>query len=364
MEKCLYVSDLDGTLLRSDETISDYTCSVINKLTQSGMLFSYATARSYVTAKKVTKGLDAKIPLIVYNGAFVIDNVSEEVLISNFFQNDIKIVLEELFSNEIYPIVYSYIDEVELFSFIPEKCTKGMRDFLHTREGDKRWREAENCEQLMQGNLFYITCIDEKEKLEPFFEKYKDKYHVVFQKDIYTREQWLEIMPKEASKANAILQLKKLLGCEKVISFGDASNDMDMFHISDEAYAVANANEELKQNATGVIECNNEDGVAKWLERKNFTEEKQMIDTRCGLQCEGCEYKESCNCGGCIATNGNPFHGECPVAQCCQEKGYVHCGECPDIPCKLLSDYSCDKEHGDTPPGARIEQCLKWAGKK
>ena len=84
MEKCLYVSDLDGTLLRSDETISEYTCNVINKLIENGGLFSYATARSYATAKRVTKGLDAKIPLIVYNGAFVIDNVSEEILISNY----------------------------------------------------------------------------------------------------------------------------------------------------------------------------------------------------------------------------------------------------------------------------------------
>ena len=70
---------------------------MINKLTQSGMLFSYATARSYVTAKKVTKGLGAKIPLIVYNGAFVIDNLSEEVLISNFFPNDIKNVWKNFF---------------------------------------------------------------------------------------------------------------------------------------------------------------------------------------------------------------------------------------------------------------------------
>lgn len=265
MKKCLYVSDLDGTLLRSDETISDYTCDVINRLTESGILFSYATARSYVTAKKVTKGLDAKIPLIVYNGAFVIDNVSEEILISNFFEDDIKEVLEELFANEVYPIVYSYIDKVEFFSFIPDKCSQGMRDFLNTRKGDRRFRAADNREQLIQGNLFYITCIDSKEKLEPFFEKYKERYHVVFQQDIYTKEQWLEIMPKEASKANAILQLKKLLGCEKVISFGDAANDMDMFHISDEAYAVANAFDELKQVATGVIESNNNDGVAKWL---------------------------------------------------------------------------------------------------
>ena len=42
--KTLYVSDLDGTLLRSDETTSEYTNSVINNLTDRGMIFSYATA--------------------------------------------------------------------------------------------------------------------------------------------------------------------------------------------------------------------------------------------------------------------------------------------------------------------------------
>lgn len=39
MKKCLYVSDLDGTLLRSDETISDYTCDVINRLTEVAHCF-------------------------------------------------------------------------------------------------------------------------------------------------------------------------------------------------------------------------------------------------------------------------------------------------------------------------------------
>ena len=52
----LYVSDLDGTLLRNDETTSEYTNQVINSLVDKGMLFSYATARSLITAKKVTKG--------------------------------------------------------------------------------------------------------------------------------------------------------------------------------------------------------------------------------------------------------------------------------------------------------------------
>lgn len=86
-----------------------------------------------------------------------------------------------------------------------------------------------------------------------------------------------------------------------------------------------------------------------------------MIETRCGLLCESCSWKEETNCGGCIATNGKPFHGECPIAVCCQDKGIVHCGECADIPCELLTSYSCHPEHGDSPHGARIEQCKKWA---
>ena len=49
----LYVSDLDGTLLRSNEVTSEYTNSVINSLVDKGMIFSYATARSLITTKKV-----------------------------------------------------------------------------------------------------------------------------------------------------------------------------------------------------------------------------------------------------------------------------------------------------------------------
>ena len=72
-------------------------------------------------------------------------------------------------------------------------------------------------------------------------------------------------MPKCATKANAILKLKDLWECEKIVSFGDAINDIPMFLISDECYAVENAVDELKAMATTIIPSNNEDGVAKWL---------------------------------------------------------------------------------------------------
>ena len=262
----LYVSDLDGTLLRSDQVTSDYTNQVINTLVDKGMLFSYATARSLITAKKVTMGIQAKIPLIVYNGAFVIDNVTEEILIANYFDDTVFTLLDDLFNNNIYPIVYSYIKGSEKFSFVPELCTKGMNKFIERRNGDVRTNAVSSLAELKLGNVFYITCIDDSEKLKPLYNKYKDTYHCVFQTDIYTKDKWLEIMPIEASKSNAIKQLQTMLGCEKLIAFGDGINDIDMFQIADESYAVANSHEELKKHATAVISSNDEDGVAKWLE--------------------------------------------------------------------------------------------------
>ncbi len=87
-----------------------------------------------------------------------------------------------------------------------------------------------------------------------------------------------------------------------------------------------------------------------------------MIDSRCGLHCTDCEWKETCGCGGCIETMGQPFHGKCPIAICCQDKGLIHCGECDTIPCAKLYAYSyLDPEHGDKPQGARVEVCRHWA---
>lgn len=141
-----------------------------------------------------------------------------------------------------------------------------MKKFLLSRQGDVRTNVVKSAENLKIGDIFYITCIDSPEKLKPLYDKYKDKFHCVYQKDIYTYEQWLEIMPLEASKANAIKQLQKILECDRVIVFGDGRNDIDMFELADESYAVQNADEQLKRYATAVISSNDEDGVAHWLE--------------------------------------------------------------------------------------------------
>lgn len=264
--KTLYVSDLDGTLLRSDAKTSEYTNQVINRLTSEGILFSYATARSYLTATKATKGLNAKIPIITYNGAVILQNDTFDIIAQNaFYQNEKEEILNELLRRGIYPIVYAYKSGKEKFSYLVNKCNRATTEFLLTRKGDVRDTPVELDRALGFGDVFYFVCIDAYEKLEPLYMQFKEKYHCIFQKEIYSGEQWLEIVPQNVSKASAILQLKERLGIEYIVAFGDGKNDIEMFEIADESYAVENAVDELKAIATGIIESNDFDGVAKWL---------------------------------------------------------------------------------------------------
>lgn len=261
-------------MLRSDITISEYTSRVIKDLTDKGMLFSYATARSYITATKVTQGLNARIPIITYNGAAIVENDTGRILAKNpFMEEQKKEIFWILLARGVCPIVYAYTGEKETFSYVWEQCSDATKEFLLTRQGDVREHPVESLVDLIKGDVFYFTCIDSCAKLERLYHQLKDKYHCIFHKDIYSGEQWLEIMPQHVSKANAIAQLKEYLGADYVVAFGDGKNDIEMFELADEAYAVANAVEELKAIATDVIGSNDEDGVARWLAERNYDEE-------------------------------------------------------------------------------------------
>lgn len=263
--KTLYVTDLDGTLLRPDETLSNFTVRTINSFVEQGMLFSYATARSIITASRVTAGLSTHFPVILYNGAFIRRPDTGELLASNFFGPEFRELLGDLLAHEVYPIVYSLTDGQERYRYWAEKSTPGMTLFNNSRRGDPRETPVHSAQALYEGSPFCMTCIDETQKLAPLYERYKHRFHCILHHDIYSGNQWLEFLPKSSSKANAVRQLKDLLGCDRLVVFGDGKNDMDMFRMADEAYAMENAVVELKAIATEVIGSNEADGVAKWL---------------------------------------------------------------------------------------------------
>ena len=264
----LYVTDLDGTLLNSNDQISQYSMEIINGLVAKGMQFTYATARSLVSASVVAKGLSTTIPVIAYNGALIVNPATGEVISSLSFTGEeaarIREVLQEHGAN---PLVYAYVDGVERVSYVTGRENEGIRRYLEVRKGDRRFRPLEDETLLYQGNIFYFTCIADREELLPLYEIFKrdGRYRCTLQQELYRPEFFLEIMPEKASKAEAIKRLKEIWHCGKVVSFGDAVNDIPMFEISDECYAVANGVAELKACATGVIASNDEDGVARWL---------------------------------------------------------------------------------------------------
>lgn len=269
MTKTLYISDLDGTLIRSDEMISAYTAETVNRFVRAGGCFSYATARSIVTAAKVTAGLNTEFPVICYNGAFILSNGTREVLHGNFFPAQAAgAIRRALTERGIFPIAYAYIDGRERFSYIERDVSPGMRFFLDSRLDDPRRREAHTEEELYRGDLFYVSCISDEAELAPVRDIFgpDEGVHCVYQRDIYSGAQWCELLPARATKADAALRLKEMLGCERLVVFGDGRNDLPLFAAADERYAMRNAVPELKEIATAVIGGNDEDGVAKWLE--------------------------------------------------------------------------------------------------
>ena len=271
MEKILYVTDLDGTLLNKNDRINPKSIDIINELVEKGMMFTYATARSLVSASVVTAGLSTKIPVIAYNGAFIFQPATGEILSQErFSKEEMDYVADVLNEHDISTLVYSYIQGIEKVSWVTERENEGIKRYLSLRKGDRRLRPVEGQEELYQGDIFYFTCIGDKDELQPIYDIFSRdvRYRCTIQQELYRPEYFCEIMPVGATKAHAIRKLKKIWECDKVISFGDAINDIPMFEISDESYAVENAVDELKAVATGIIGSNEDDGVANWLKER------------------------------------------------------------------------------------------------
>ena len=267
--KTLFVSDLDGTLLTAKETVSEYSLRLLNELIdEDGVLFTYATARSLNSAAKAVWGLRQNLPVILYNGAIIMEPWNGNKLYNSHFTGtvraDIRRILHEY---DVWPLVYSFLGNKERVSWLRGRETEGMKRYLSRRAGDPRLNPVDSPDELKDDEIFYYTYIDAKERtdvLHAVFEK-DARFRCIYQQETYQSDYWLEIMPAGTSKGAAATVLKERLGAEKLVAFGDALNDRELFRAADEAYAVENADEELKKAATAVIGYSEEDSVSKFI---------------------------------------------------------------------------------------------------
>ena len=266
--KTLYVTDLDGTLMRNDLSISDFSVRTINELVEKGFAFTYATARSINSAREITGRLKLKLPVITRNGAVLADNATGKYLEKAVFtEEEVKLLKELIPELPRCGFVSCFFGDDMIKAYVPVEHTVCFQGYLDYYKNDRAKTEVPDLESMFCGIPGYVTLISSKEDLDPVYERVR-KYpgwECIFQKDIYRDEYWLEICPQNCTKAKTILKLKKEYGFDKVIVFGDSVNDLPMFKAADEAYAVANAIDELKGAATAVIGSNEEDAVAGFL---------------------------------------------------------------------------------------------------
>lgn len=270
--KTLYVTDLDGTLMRGDKTLSEFTVNTLNKLIDQGMLITYATARSFQSAWEITKDIHFKIPVITRNGTVFADQIlKKETDISRFPEKEVD-TLKKLLTGTVERagFVTAYFDGEMMKTYRHGNICPGLRKYVDEHANDRRMRAIGEDTDLFDGVVTYVTLIAERDELQPVYEKVRNagNWECILQKDTYGDEYWLEICPQNATKAKAVLRCKEELLCDRVVVFGDSVNDLSMFAVADEACAVENGIEEVKAAATVIIPSNENDGVATYLRNR------------------------------------------------------------------------------------------------
>ena len=271
MGKTLYISDLDGTLLQNDAKLSGYTTQVLQAFIGRGGLFSVATARTIEsTAKVIASMLPLPIPHVLMNGAMIYDSQEQRFVKKNIIAPEV--ICELLALAKVHGqtgMLYSLAEDYTRVYHEANNPTY-LEHFIELRRQfyGKRMVCTDNLAAHAAEEIIYCTMADSHENLAPLHNALQQLpgLNCSLYPDVYINCWLLECYSNAASKYNAVCWLREAYDFDKIIGFGDNLNDIPLFEACDEAYAVANAREELKAVATGVIGANTEDGVAKFLE--------------------------------------------------------------------------------------------------
>ena len=263
----LYVSDLDGTLLDSSAQISSKSTELLNKAIKNNANFTIATARTPATIVPILKNINMKLPVIAMNGCSIYDIKTNKYLHTTCIIPELIPELKRLITNaDLNAFAYTMKND-KLFVYHNKLTNPYQINFYNERK-------SSNLKTFIESDLpdnskvLYFTIIDTENKINKLYNKIKDmpQLSVIKYADIYNKNVFnLEIYNHLSSKSNAINYIKKHFNFDRLITFGDNLNDIPMFKISDECYAVENAVQQLKDISTKTIGLNIDNSVAKYI---------------------------------------------------------------------------------------------------
>ena len=248
MKTGMIVTDLDRSLLKNDKNISEYTIKILNSCQKIGLKIIFATARPIRSTKNY---IDIIKPdgVIFHNGAIVI--VDNKILSKNRINPDkTKEIVKKIICD--YP---SAAISVEINDTMYTNCDIS-EDWIYTKI-DLTELPNYNADKIIIGTISVNEILSIKKYIteELYLEINDEKYGM--------------IMNKKASKWNGIKELSDFfkIEIENIIAFGDDINDLEMIKNCGKGICVKNGLEEVKAVAKEICEDNENDGIAKWIEK-------------------------------------------------------------------------------------------------
>ena len=267
MNQHIFVTDLDGTLLTSDKKVSPKTKEALKAFIEAGNKFAICTGRDINSSLLVYNGLNLDLKgsyVVSYNGGQIYDvDKGETVFREGIPINKVRELLD--MAKEYGLHVHTYNDQFILTENYNE-CVEFYRRVIKTP-----LIVAENIMPFVNVPPCKIICIElhDHEKQDRFRRAVLEKYSDMLD-SMYSNAYYLELIPKNSGKGNALIRLRDMLGIEEgnVIAAGDGENDISMIKAAGVGVAMINAPENVQQEADIVTKADNDhDGLAEILLR-------------------------------------------------------------------------------------------------
>ncbi len=270
----IYISDLDGTLLRNDATMSGYCRAELIKLLDAGVNFTIASARSVTSTKRILAEVPFRLPIIAVNGAYITEFTTGRHLVINAIdKNIVGQIYSQILAHQCIPFVSSFNGSEDML-YYQHTVNDGMKWLIEDiSEGHgKKLRQTDNIKKTFNEKIVCMTVIAEYEIVKDLTatieENFGESLQTHFFQNPYSPQwHWLTIHDKKACKAIAIKTLLEMKGFspDELTVFGDNLNDVNMFKMAGTAIAVENATDEIKQHADKMIGTNESDSVVKYI---------------------------------------------------------------------------------------------------
>jgi Cof subfamily protein (haloacid dehalogenase superfamily) len=270
----LYVSDLDGTLIRDDLTLSAEARRDLCALLAEGALITVASARSVTSIRAILGDIPFTLPIVEFNGAFLSEYRTGRHEIVNAIPAALaRAIFSSLVEGGCEPYISSFDGASDLV-FYREIANEGMAAYFAERVAfkDERLRRVGDLAAALDGGTVCLTVIERGERLDPVHASLSAAFGdqvVLTSYDYRYFPGWkfFTVHDRRATKDQAIAALRKARGLEEaeLVVFGDDVNDLGMMRAADRPIAMTNAKPEVKALAREIIGSNNEDSVVRCI---------------------------------------------------------------------------------------------------